>query len=393
MYVRRNQRGSWKGSGATEATVSHTLRPVASIDKRANGKWRARYRERPGGPQRTKQFNRKVDAQRWLDAVAGDLARGTYIDPSGGRVTFGAYAEQWRASQVHRPSTAARAETTLRCHVLPFLGERPLGSIRTSDLQAWAKGRSEVLAPSTLRTVHQLVSAIFAAAVVDRLIASSPAVGVKLPRDERDEVVPMTSQQVQAVAEAMPARYGALVVAGAATGMRQGELLGLTVDRVDFLRRTIRVDRQLVTISGQPPYLAPPKTSSSSRTIPAPAVALEALGRHLERFPAGSDGFIFTDAGGQPIRRPHVGHVWRKATREADVAGHTFHDLRHFAASALIAAGCSVKVVQRFLGHTSAKTTLDVYGHLWPDEEDRTRAALDAALAAEDPLRTATLDG
>ncbi|HEV2069481.1 MAG TPA: tyrosine-type recombinase/integrase [Acidimicrobiales bacterium] len=363
---------------------------MASIDKRANGKWRARYRERPGGPQRTRQFDRKVDAQRWLDAIGGDLARGTYVDPASGRVTFGAYAEQWRLAQVHRPSTAARVETVLRCHVLPHLGDRPLGAIRTSELQQWAKGRSEVLAPSTLRTVHQLMSAIFAAAVVDRVIASSPAAGVKLPRPELDEVAPMTRQQVEAMAAAVPDRYGALIVAGAATGMRQGELLGLTVDRVDFLRRTIRVDRQLVTVSGQAPYLAPPKTPSSTRTIPAPAVALEALGRHLEVFPAGDEGLIFTDDRGQAIRRPHIGHIWRKAAGQSGVEGHTFHDLRHFTASALIAAGSSVKAVQRFLGHTSAKTTLDVYGHLWPDEEDRTRSALDAALAAEDSLRTDT---
>lgn len=73
--------------------------------------------------------------------------------------------------------------------------------------------------------------------------------------------------------------------------------------------------------------------------------------------------------------------MWRQATRQADV-DHTIYDLRHFAASTLISAGSSVKAVQRFLGHTSAKTTLDVHGHLWPDEEDRTGAALDAALSA-----------
>lgn len=365
---------------------------MASIDKRPGGKWRARYRERPGGPQRTRQFDRKIDAERWLDVIRGDLARGTYIDPTGGQVTFGAYADSWRAAQIHRPSTAARVETTLRCHLLPQLGDRPLAAIRTSELQALVKGRTDVLAPSTVRTLHQLLSAIFGAAVVDRLIATSPAAGVKLPRAAGgDEVVPMSAGEVFAIASAMPERYRALVVVAAATGLRQGELLGLTLDRIDFLRRTIRVDRQLITISGQAPYLAPPKTPSSCRSIPAPAVALEALAQHLESVAVGEAGLVFADAAGQPIRRPHIGHIWRRAARDAGVTGHTFHDLRHFTASALIAAGSSVKAVQRLLGHTSAKTTLDVYGHLWPDEEDRTRAALDAALAAEDSLRTGTV--
>jgi integrase len=351
---------------------------MASVTKVSTG-WRARYRT-PDGASRSRTFARKIDAERYLTTVEASKLSGAYVDPGAGRLTFGAYAEQWRMAQVHRPSTAARAETTLRVHVLPYLGDRPLGAIRTSELQGWAKGRSELLAASTLRTVHQLVVSIFAAAVTDRLIPSSPAVGVKLPRPELDEVVPMTPEEVQAMAEAVPARYRALIVAGAATGMRQGELLGLTVNRIDFLRRTIRVDRQLVTVAGQAPFLAPPKTPSSTRTIPAPQVALDALAAHLAAYEPGDNGLVFTDDRGQPIRRPHAGHVWRKAARHAEVEGRSFHDLRHLCASVLIARGASVKAVQRFLGHASAKVTLDTYAHLWPDDEDRTRAALDDVL-------------
>ncbi|MDP8975753.1 MAG: site-specific integrase [Actinomycetota bacterium] len=351
---------------------------MASITKVPTG-WRARYRA-PDGGSRSRTFPRKVDAERFLITVEASKLTGAYVDPSAGRLTFGAYAEQWRASQVHRPSTAARVETVLRCHVLPQLGARPVGAIRTSELQAWVKGRSEILAPSTLRTLHQTVVAIFSAAVADRLIPVSPTVGVKLPRAELDEVVPMAPEQVRAMAEAVPVRYRALIVAGAATGLRQGEALGLTVDRVDFLRRTIRVDRQLVTVSGQAPYLAPPKTPSSTRTIPAPQVALDALAAHLASFEPGPAGLVFTDDDGQAIRRPHIGHTWRKAARRAGVEGRSFHDLRHLCASVLIARGASVKSVQRFLGHASAKVTLDTYAHLWPDDEDRTRAALDDVL-------------
>ncbi len=353
---------------------------MASIDKQPTG-WRARYRT-PDGHSRSRTFPRKIDAERFLTSIEAAKLTGGYVDPAGGRVTFGSYAEAWQAAQVHRPSTGALIETYLRLHVLPQLGHRPLGAIRTSELQGWVKGRSQVLAPATVRGVHQVVAAIFKAAVADRLISSSPTVGVKLPRVEVAEGGLLTPEQVFQMEHLFPPRYRALVIAGAATGLRQGELLGLSVDRVDFLRRTIRVDRQLITMPGQAPFLAPPKTAASTRTIPAPQVALDALAAHLQAFKSVGIDLVFTTEAGQPIPRRQVAHVWQKAVREAGIEGFTFHDLRHFCASVLISRGSSVKTVQRFLGHASAKVTLDTYAHLWPDDEDRTRLAIDEVLGA-----------
>ncbi|MEO3938971.1 site-specific integrase [Dermatophilaceae bacterium Soc4.6] len=117
-----------------------------------------------------------------------------------------------------------------------------------------------------------------------------------------------------AIAEMVPARYRAMVVLVASTGMRQGEVFGLTVDRIDFLRRTVRVDRQLVGISGHAPALAPPKTDASYRTIPLPQVAVDALATHLAAFPVGDEGLVFTGSEGQMLRRSAFGNVWRQAT-------------------------------------------------------------------------------
>ena len=107
---------------------------------------------------------------------------------------------------------------------------------------------------------------------------------------------------------------------------------------------------------------------------------MDELAHHLERFPASDDGLIFTDSKGDPIRRHALGHIWRRPAARAGVDGFSPHALRHYAASVLIDQGASVKVVQRHLGHASATTTLDVYGHLWPETEDITRRALEAGL-------------
>lgn len=165
----------------------------------------------------------------------------------------------------------------------------------------------------------------------------------------------------------------------AGTGLRQGECFGLTIDRVDFLRRQLRVDRQLVSAQGRVPVFGPPKSKAGYRTVPLPGVVVDALAVHLKRHPGKPDTLVFTNYTGQPIRRSAFGDIWHRVCRKADIPkGFTFHDLRHFYASLLIAKGSSVKTVQRRLGHQSAIETLDTYSHLWPDNEDETRDMVDA---------------
>jgi integrase len=326
-------------------------------------------------------FARKADAQRFLDGLRGDLARGVYIDPDGAKTRFVEFAEQWRAGQMHRPTTAAQAETYLRRHAYPTLGNRPIGAIRRSEIQAWVKDRSAVLAPGSVELVYRWVAGIFKAAVADRLIASSPCVGIALPKRGDTEVIPLRASEVAALADAVPPRYRALIVFAAGMGLRQGECFGLTVDRVDFLRRQVRVDRQLVSPLGGVPEFGPPKTRAGFRTVPMPGVVATTLAEHLARYGPGAGGLVFANRSYGPMRRSAAGTMWRRAANAAGLPEWaTFHDLRHFYASLLIDRGCSVKAVQRRLGHQSAMETLDTYGHLWPDSEDETRDAVDHVL-------------
>lgn len=201
----------------------------------------------------------------------------------------------------------------------------------------------------------------------------------ELPKVHRPRVVPLTLEAVEALADAMPDRYRALVTLAAGTGLRQGEAFGLTGDRVDFLRRQLTVDRQLVTMPDRPPYLTPPKTAASVRVVLLPQVVVDALAAHLAAWP--TEGFLFTTELGEPIRHTSFSErVWRPAVKRAGLSGDTMHALRHFYASLLIRHGESVKTVQARLGHASAAETLDTYSHLWPDSDDRTREAVDGTL-------------
>lgn len=358
---------------------------MASIDKVTTG-WRARWRT-PDGKSRSRTFARKIDAQRHLTSVEHSKLSAAYVDPAAGRTTFREYAEAWRHVQAHRHGTQTSVEQHLRLHVYPLLGTRPLGAVRPSEIQALVRSLSETLAPSTLAVVYGRVVAVFRAAVRDRVIVSSPCVDVRLPArcavSSVSEV--LTPQEVRLLAGAVPTRYRALIMAGAGLGLRPGELFGLTVDHVEFLRRQIRVDEQLVRTRGAGVVLGPLKTPSSYRTVPLPETVGRCIADHLATFgPHGELGLVFTNERSAPIQLYPFSTMFSGACLRAGLpAWATPHDLRHFYASSLIRSGASVKVIQARLGHSSAKTTLDVYGHLFPDEEDRTRQAMDDVLGHE----------
>lgn len=147
------------------------------------------------GRQHAKNFAREADASHAVEAFKVDLRRGRYTDPRAGRVLFGDRAEQWRATQVHRATTAAQVETHLRRHVYPTFGDRSLGSIRPSEIQAWVRGLERDLAPSTIGVVYSFLAGIFRAAVRDRLIVASPCVDIRLPNPEPKRVDPLATER------------------------------------------------------------------------------------------------------------------------------------------------------------------------------------------------------
>jgi integrase len=242
---------------------------------------------------------------------------------------------------------------------------------------------ADELKPSTVESYYRVLAAVMRAAVVDKLIAETPCRAVKLPRrtTSTSALVPLTVEQVQLVARGVPPSLRALVLVSAGLGLRQGEACGLTVDRVDFLRRKVTIDRQMVTPSTGRAELGPPKTVASARSLPLPDAIGIVLAEHIRLYGVDDAGLLFRSASGEPLRRQRWDAIFKAATTKAKVDA-TPHDLRHHAASLLISSGCSVKAVQHFLGHATAAETLDTYGHLWPDDDDKIRAALDSAYAA-----------
>lgn len=299
---------------------------MANIQKRPNGKWRARYRDLDG-KEHARHFDRKLDAQRWLDEVTTSVVTGQYVDPRSAKKPFKEYAEEWRASQPHRPSTAKAVAQHLRCYAYPVWEKRALGAIKPGDVQSWITSLTTThkLAASTSRTVFNTVNAVFRAAVRDRMIPHNPCTDAKLPSVPRKKVVPLAVEQVRTLAEEIPGRYRGLVLLGACTGLRPGELFGLQLQHVDLLHATVSVEQQVQQTAKHGVYVCPPKTARSHRTVPLPRIAVEAMKAHLRDFPAdGPESWIFKAPQGGPVVYTHfMDGSWRPACAKAgDTEGH-----------------------------------------------------------------------
>lgn len=349
---------------------------MASIQKRPNGSWRARYRD-AAKREHSRHFRRKIDAQRWLDSVASQMLAGTYVDPSLSKVTVGAWSRRWLAGQVQlKASTAARYEGILRVHVWPTWERVPLRAVKHADVGEWVSRLSASgLSGSTVRHAHRVLSLVLDLAVRDGRIPRNPAERVRLPRANKPEKRFLTHEQVTALAEAA-GESGLVIRLLAYCGLRFGELAALRVKRVDLLRRRMIVAESVTEVAGKAVF-GTPKTHQV-RSVPIPRSLLAAMKHQV----AGKspDDLVFTSPEGQVLRIGNWRHrVFDPAVKRAGLDGLTPHELRHTAASLAVSAGANVKAVQRLLGHASAAMTLDVYSGLFEDDLEDVADRLDAA--------------
>ncbi|MFJ9391304.1 tyrosine-type recombinase/integrase [Nocardioides sp. NPDC101246] len=362
------------------ATIrKHTARwTTKDGEKRAKVRWRAVYTDR-AGEEHVKHFDRKAEGQIWIDEQTASMVRGDWVDPELGKQTFKSYAEAWRARQIHAESTKETFEIVLNSHLYPAVGGWAIDSIRQADIQELVAKWASTAAATTVHLRYGVLAIVLNSAVRERVIARSPCEGTKLPKlDPKSALVPITTDVVKNLSETIYPRYKNLVIVAAATGMRRGEILGLTLDRVSRDFNTIRVDRQLRTTE---PTWKPPKTPSSVRTMAVPDVVLEAIENQKETYGVHPSGLIFTNSSGNPIGKSTLWMAWRTAATKIGTDA-TPHDLRHYFASMHIRSGTSIKALQALLGHKKASETWDTYGHLIGDEDERTRLVLQSALGA-----------
>jgi len=329
-----------------------------------------------------------------------------------GGVPLKNYALARMKSRLHKTGTVDTYEVHLRNHIMPVFGDHGLAAIGPTMVQQWIKDLQSVkgLAPRTIETIYVIFASIMRGAVRDGYIRETPCVDIRLPEISKTIVRLLTPVQVPALADVMPQRYALLVLLGASAGLRQGEAFGLALDRIDGTTGMITIDRQVVVVDrcpvlappSSPPRIAGPGAGAAAAVAEALVITIAVLGalvllggtafvayrlRHGtgKRWQPGPGLLLITNRLGSPVQRNSFGFCWREAVKEAKLPeGTRFHDLRHFYASTLIAAGVHPKVIQDRLGQATIAETMDTYGHLFPDASEQGRGALDAMFAPAD---------
>jgi integrase len=337
--------------------------------------FRVRYRT-PAPEHRSTQkrgFKTKRDAELFAATVEVDKARGAYVAPSVGRRTIGELGPAWLARQQGhlRPSGYRTYESGWRMHVEPRWGTVRLSDVRYSDVQAWVSGLATRRGPSIVRTAHSVLARILDDAVRDRMLASNPAHGVKLPPKSPPRNVYLTAGQLALLADES-GRYKGLVYLLGVGGLRWGEASAVRVGDVDFLRRRVHLTRNAVMVSNR--VIVGPLKSHKNRTVALPQFVVDTLAATAAG--KGRDELLWSTAAGTPLGPPAPSASWlayavarcRKTDRSFPRI--TAHALRHTAVSLAISAGANPKVVQRMLGHASAAMTLDVYADLFESDLD-----------------------
>lgn len=357
---------------------------MASIAQRPDGVWRARYRD-GSGKEHARHFKLKRDAQRWLDEETAKLVTGTWTTPGTAKMTVSEWCDTWIAGYTgNRPSTISQARVHLK-RIRARFGTHLIGSVRPSDVRTWmSELQAEGLATNTRKALHSRLGQIFSDAVHDGIIPRSPVSRRTAPGQGEQRAYVATTAQVWALHDALPEHARGIVLLGAFAGLRRNEIIALRVQDVDFMRGIITPAVQYGGL--------PLKTEESRNPIPIPPEMAIALGRNPAAF--GSDLIVTTEHGRQ-VSPGRANDLFNDARAKVTGLPDDFrlHDLRHYFASLLIAAGLDIKTVQARLRHASAKTTLDVYGHLWPDRDESSRAAVAAVFEARsgdpaDGLRT-----
>ncbi|WP_250289514.1 tyrosine-type recombinase/integrase [Frankia sp. CiP1_Cm_nod1] len=291
-----------------------------------------------------------------------------------------------------RPSTLARYRYAIDGHIVPMLGKIRLDKLGPAHVRRLHAARREQMKPASLVKIHAVLRAALADAERMELVSRNVAKAVRPPSLAGGEQHTLTTSDARRfLTLAIDDRLEALFVLALTMGLRRGELLGLRWDDVDLDARTLWVRRSAQRVSGQL-RLVEPKTHGSRRTVPIPALAVDALERQRkrqadERNKAGeswqNNGLVFASTVGTPMEPRNVTRRVQQLRDGAGLPWLRLHDFRHGCATFLLASGIEPRTVMEILGHTTVRMTMERYGHVLPERLRAAATAMDGILGPE----------
>lgn len=360
-----------------------------TIRKRSDGRWEARY-TLGIDPKTGKQIQKSVygktqkEVRQKLTAITAEIDDGTYMEPC--RMTLDEWLDIWLRDYLTgvKPSTAYLYQRQAKLYIRPALGSVRLDRLEPHTIQRFYNSLYEErdgkppLSAKSIKNIHGILHKALQQAVLLNYLRTNPTNACILPKIIKKEIHPMDDRDTARFLEAIKGcRYELLLKVDLFTGLREGELLGLMWDCVDFDKGTILVNKQLHRSQkkGEGYYFSPPKNNKSRTIRPAPYVMTllrqQKLVQTQMRLAAGpawqESGLVFTNEFGRYISLRAVFDCFKRTVRKVSLPNLRIHDLRHTYAVNSIRAGDDIKTVQSNLGHATAAFTLDVYGHFTDD--------------------------
>lgn len=284
-----------------------------------------------------------------------------------------------------------------RLYIKPALGAIRLDALTTHTIQGFYNNLSKgigvkrALSAKTVKNIHGVLHHALKQAVSNGLLRSNPADACTLPRIEKKELKPLDEQDIPKFLKAIKGSpYEDIFIITLFTGLREGEVLGLTWDCVDFERGMLLINKQiqLHQEKGLDAYaLVSPKNGKSRTVAAAPSVMAQLKCRRAiqaqQRLKVGelwnnANNLVFTDDIGGHLTKSAVYRAYKSAVASIGRPDARFHDLRHSYAVAALRSGDDIKTVQGNLGHATAAFTLDVYGHVTDKMKQESAARMEA---------------
>ncbi|BAC13190.1 hypothetical conserved protein [Oceanobacillus iheyensis HTE831] len=362
------------------------IRYLFIIDINQSGK--ARKQKKLSG------FTRKKDAEDALKKLIIELENDGYLEPS--KESFQSFLQHWfythYITSIKR-TTHSNRDYLIKKHLIednPF-AEKAISDITTEEIDYFyhyklGKGYST----SYIRKMHQMLHLSFAQAVKWRKISYNPVVNTTPPRVQTKQVSIWSKDQVKQFLETSNLeRLYILFLLAIYTGMRKGELLGLKWSDINMEKECIHIHRNLCYIQNQGYFFTTPKTVRSTRVIPISSLISDQLQcikekQQCEKELAGpsyeDNDLVICTALGKVQDPRNVTRVFERCIKNANVPKIRFHDLRHTHASILISEGVDIVKVSSRMGHTSPKTTLDIYAHVVPNTDNEVATIFEKSL-------------
>lgn len=369
-----------------------------TIYKRPNGTWSAQVTI--NGRRISKYGKTRREVAAWLDRVKAQYEQGLLPVPH--QITLAQYLDHWLdiSRQSLRPKTWDQYRSTIENHIAPVLGRLKLKSIRPDHIQALYNDK--IAAGTGVRTVqiiHAILHKSLGQAVRWQFLTRNPAAAVQKPKPAKREMKTLNIDQVKTLLEAATAsRYYALFYLALATGLRQGEVLGLRWSDLDWDTGILQIQRQLQRVpnqgtdGGHPSSLQfnQPKTAAGRRSVNLSAADLDILRAHRkrqleERLFFGSEWhdqeLLFPSTRGTPTEPRNLLREFKRLLKVAGLPVLRFHDLRHTAATLMLQQGIHPKIVQERLGHSDITLTLNTYSHVVPSMQKEAADKISALLS------------